>query len=156
MTTVQNQLKESIAALVKLEPSELETELGRRLQETQKEVESGQSLLAASPMTVPQDSAQLAAAPVWLQKLGKNFVESLNTQLYSLVCEEKDPDNVKVRQALGGGAEQIALVISGVLVATFGLLPGIATAVAVIVGKRIIAAGHTALCKTWQGAQPKP
>ena len=33
--------------------------------------------------------------------------------------------------------------------------PRSATAVAVIVGKRIAAAGHDALCKTWKEAQPK-
>ena len=154
-TTVQDQLKESIGALMKLEPSEIETELGRRLEATKKDVEQGQTLLTAAPMIIPPDSTELAAAPVWFRKLGQNFLEKLNTQMYSLVCDQKDADNVKVRQALGGGAEQIALVISGVLVATFGLLPGIATAVAVIVGKRIAAAGHDALCKTWKEAQPK-
>jgi hypothetical protein len=152
MKTVQDQLKDSIEALMKLEPSEIEVELGRRLEETKKELENGQILSVAAPMIVPPDATQLAAAPVWLKDLGQAFVRKLTHQMYSLVCDEKDPDNVKVRQALGGGAQQVALVISGVLVATFGLLPGIATAVAVIVGKRIAKAGQEALCDTWKSS----
>ncbi len=152
MASVQEQLKESIEALMKLEPSEIETELGRRLEATQTELEKGDTLSTAAPMIVPADSTQLAAAPAWLRKLGQNFLQKLNAQMYSLVCDDKDPDNLKVRQALGSGAEQLALVISGVLVATFGLLPGIATAVAVIVGKRIVVAGHESICKTWKDA----
>jgi hypothetical protein len=98
------------------------------------------------------DSTQLAAAPVWLKELGQKFLVKLNRQMYSLVCDERDEDNAKIRAVVGSGAQQLALVMSGVLVASFGLLPGIATAVAVIVSKRLVKAGHQALCDTWKSA----
>jgi hypothetical protein len=152
MISIEEQLNRSIEELMKLEPSEIEVELGRRLEETKKEIEQGHFLSAASPMIVPPDATQLAAAPIWLKDLGQAFVRNLSHQMYSLVCDEKDPENVKLRIALASGTQQAALVISGVLVATFGLLPGIATAVAVIVGKRIAVAGHKTVCDAWKGS----
>jgi hypothetical protein len=150
METVQDQLKGSVDALLGLEQSELMTELGRRLEATRKEVEGGQSLLVASPLVVPQDATQLAAAPLWFKELGEKFLRKLNHQFYSLFCNTQDPDYPKIDLALGDGIEKVALVLSGVLVTSFGLLPGIATAVAVIIAKRVIDAGRKALCETWK------
>ena len=150
MATIQEQLKGSVDALLKLEPSELTVELGRRLEATKEEVERGQELRVASLLAIPPDSTQLAAAPVWLKDLGENFLKKLNHQFYSLFCNKQDPDYPKIDLALGDGIEKVALVLAGVLVTTFGLLPGIATAVAVIVAKRVINAGRDALCATWK------
>ena len=41
-------------------------------------------------------------------------------------------------------------VLSGVFVATFGWLPGIAAVIAVIVAKRFGKSGYDAVCKTWK------
>lgn len=150
MATVQEQLKESIDALMKLDPSEIEIELGRRLEETKKDLAGSAAISAAAPAIPTMDSTQLAAAPVWLRELGQKFLHKFNRQMYSLVCDERDEDNAKIRAVMGSGAEQIALVMSGVLVASFGLLPGIATAVAVIVAKRLVKSTHEALCEQWK------
>jgi hypothetical protein len=150
MSTVEQQLKESIDALMKLEPSEIEIELGRRLEATKKDLVASPTLSAAALVIPPMDSTQLAAAPVWLKELGQKFLVKLNRQMYSLVCDERDEDNAKIRAVVGSGAQQLALVMAGVLVASFGLLPGVATAVAVIVSKRLVKAGHEALCEQWK------
>jgi hypothetical protein len=73
---------------------------------------------------------------------------------HSLVCNKDDPDNAKVVQAAGDSAEKLALVLSGALVSTFGWLPAIATAVAVIIAKRAFKAGHAALCELWKSSLP--
>lgn len=150
MDTIKEQLKGSVDALLGLEPSELAVELGRRLEATKEEVEKGHELLVSSPLVIPPDSTQLAAAPVWLKELGENFVKKLNHQFYSLFCNKDDPDYPKIDFIFGEGIEKVALVLAGVLVTSFGLLPGIATAVAVIIAKRIIGSTRDAVCATWK------
>jgi hypothetical protein len=150
METIQEQLKGSVKALIGLQPSELTTELGRRLEMTREEVEKGHELLVASSIVIPQDSSQLAGAPVWLKQLGENFLKKLNHQFYSLFCNKDDPDYSKIDIVLGDGIEKIALVLAGILVSSVGLLPGIATAVAVIIATRVIKSGREALCSTWK------
>jgi hypothetical protein len=150
MSTVQEQLKESVRILAQLEESEIETELGRRLAATRDELDQADSLSAASVTTVEPDRSELAAAPVWLKELAEEFLRRLNDQMYRLVCDERDPDNARVRQFAGAGVEQLGFVLAGVLVASFGLLPGVAAALGVILAKRITIAGHQALCTTWR------
>jgi hypothetical protein len=105
---------------------------------------------------VPLDQSQLAAAPVWLRRLGQAFLERLNEQMYKLVCDERDEDNAKIRQMASAGVGQLGMVIAGILVASFGLLPGVAAAVAVIIAKRIAKAGQLALCATWKPTTGSP
>jgi hypothetical protein len=156
MTSIQDQLQQSVNALVDLEDSEIETELGRRLSATKEELEKAENLSAAAAIYVPLDKSQLAAAPVWLQRLGQAFLERLNAQMYKLVCDPRDEDNAKIRQVASAGVQQLGMVIAGILVASFGLLPGLAAAVAVIFAKRIAKAGQEALCATWRPTPTPP
>jgi len=149
--SIQQQFEQSVQALMRLEPSEIEVILGQQLSLTNEELRRTGSLSAARPdATRIEDSSQLAAAPIWLRDLGRLFLKKFSAQMYSLLCDTNDPDNAKVVQAAADGAEKLALVLSGVLVSAFGWLPAIAVAVGVIIAKRAAKAGHEALCISWK------
>jgi len=70
--------------------------------------------------------------------------------MYSLICDENDPDNKTIREGAAGGAEKLGYAISGALVITFGWMPGIASVIAVIIMKRMAKSGYAAFCETWK------
>jgi hypothetical protein len=153
---VQKHLEQSVKALLKLQESEMETLLGQELALTRRELENNKPLSAAliPPTGLPEDTAKLAAAPEWLRKLGQRFLEKFSAQMYSLVCDKSDADNAKVVKAIGEGTEKLALLLVGVLMANFAWLPAIASVVAVIIARRVVEAGHGALCQTWKETLP--
>lgn len=147
---MSDRTKATFDQLWKLNPDELELELGRRMILTLQEVQSGQALTLAEPAPPSLDTATLAGPILFLRDVAQRFLEKFNRQLYSLACDPSDPDHDQIRRALDGGAERLGLVLSGMLVASFGLLPGIAGAVAVLVAKRFVKAAHAAVCASWQ------
>lgn len=153
---LEQQLKRSVNALWDLQESELYMVVGNQLALTQREIATRDSLSAMKPATgLPQDTARLAAAPAWLKELGERFERKFNAQMYSLVCDKNDPDNAKVIQAGMDNAEKLALILAGTMVATFGWMPAIASALAVIVAKRLARSGHEALCEVWEKSVKK-
>lgn len=144
------EIAQGVDALFELSESELELELGRRLAQTRQEIQQRAPLTAARGGGPGMDSAQLQAAPDFARKMAERFLTLFNQQMYSLVCDETDPDNKVIRDAAGQGAQALGYALSGVLVATFGWLPGIATVIAVIIAKRVASSSHQALCQTWK------
>lgn len=153
--TVSAQLEQYINELANLDDSELMIELGRRLVETSQEMASTPLLTTAQPTGASLDTAPLAGPLDVLEKIAHKFLNRFNKQLYSLICDPNDPDNPLIRSAIESGTQNLGLVLGGVLVASFGLLPGIATVIAAIILKRIVKAGYSTVCDVWQ-EQLKP
>src|SRR5207253_9644992 len=65
-----------------------------------------------------------------LERAANLFLTRFNKELYSLICNPDDPENPVIRGALESGTQNLGLVLGGVLVASFGWLPGIATVIA--------------------------
>jgi hypothetical protein len=107
-------------------------------------------LTAAAASGPSIDEAKLQGLPEFARKTAERFLSLFNQQMYTLVCDEKDPDNKTIRSAAAQGAEAFGYALSGVFVATFGWLPGIATVIAVIVAKRFANAGFQAVCQSWK------
>lgn len=146
----KTELESGVRSLLGLNEDELEAELGRRLKLTADEL-SRNELLSATRATGPTvDREALQSLPDFARKTGKRFLDKFNQQMYSLICDDKDPDHGKVRSAAAQGAEALGYAISGALVASFGWLPGIATVIAVIIAKRASKAGYQAFCETWK------
>lgn len=146
----KQELKSGVTALLELSESELELELGRRLSQTAEELERDQAVSAARATGPTVDREKLQSLPSFARKVAERFLDRFNRQMFSLICDKKDPDNEKVRSAAAQGAEVLAYVLSGTLVATFGWLPGIATVIAVIIAKRAAKEGYAAFCETWE------
>jgi len=53
--------------------------------------------------------------------------------MYSLICDKDDADHAHIQSAATQGAEALGYVLSGVLVVSFGWLPGVAAVIAVII-----------------------
>jgi hypothetical protein len=87
--------------------------------------------------------------PDVIRKTAHRFLNNFNAQMYSLMCDSTDPDNEKIREAAAAGAQSVGFILSGIFVASFGWLPGIASVIAVIVAKRFATAGYDAVCRTW-------
>src|SRR5918912_1006988 len=153
--TVSEQLERSLHDLVDMDDSELMIELGRRLVETEKEVQSHASLTMAQPTGPSLDKAELAGPLDFLGRTASLFLTRFNEQLYSLICNPNDPDNPVIRTALESGTQSLGLVLGGVLVASFGWLPGIAAVIAAIILKRVVKVGYGATCEAWK-EQLKP
>jgi hypothetical protein len=151
----KTELKSGVHALLELSESELEGELGRRLSQTAEQIDRDEPLSVASATGPTVDREALMSLPDFARKTAERFLNRFNRQMFSLICDKKDPDNDKVRSAAAQGAEVLAYVLSGTLVATFGWLPGIATVIAVIIAKRAAKAGYGAFCETWE-EQLKP
>ncbi|HEY6252458.1 MAG TPA: hypothetical protein VI685_21085 [Candidatus Angelobacter sp.] len=145
-----NELEASIRMLANLSESELELELGRRLLQTAQEIERNESLSAARPTGSTIDKTSLQALPQFVRKTGERFLKMFNQQMYSLICEQTDPDHEKLRVAAMQGLEPLGYTLSGALIATFGWLPGIATVAGVMIAKRIAKSGYKAVCETWK------
>ena len=124
---MSTEIKAGVNALFRLSESELELELGRRLSQTRQEVLNQVALTAASASGPSVDQTQLQALPDVARKTAERFLSLFNHQMYALVCDERDPDNKIIRSAAVQGAEAFGYALSGVLIATFGWLPGIAT-----------------------------
>jgi hypothetical protein len=149
--TVREQLDESVKELFEKSEAELELELGRRLTQTEREIQA-QGMLTTAQATgkLTADKETLQALPDFVRKVAHRFLENFNGQMYALVCDRNDPENAKILEAVAAGAQSLGLVLSGVFVATFGWLPGVAAVIAVIVAKRFGKSGYDAVCKTWK------
>lgn len=147
---MHDSMKKSIELLSKLENEELEVELGRRLAETRKQLQQGFSLTASDFYGPALDQAALQGPMDFLRDVARGFLTRFNEQMYALVCESRDPDNKKIMDALAAGTETLGYVLSGVFVATFGWLPGVASVIAVLVAKRFASASHQAVCDAWK------
>jgi hypothetical protein len=148
--TSKIEIQTDVKALLELSESELETELGRRLSRTAEELERNEALTAAHGMGPTVDRAALQAVPGFVRKVAERFIDKFSKQMYSLICDDKDPDHKQIQTAASQGAEALGYAISGALVVSFGWLPGIATVIAVIIAKRAAKAGYQAMCETWK------
>lgn len=148
--SLQNELNESIKALVNLSDDDLEVELGRRLKINEMEIQAESVLSASGVMPLKLDEAELAGPREFLRNLAHDFLSRFNRQLYSLVCNPEDEDYKLVNAAMGGGAEKVALVVAGVLMAKFAWLPAIVALIASIVAKRAVSGAHESVCAVWK------
>jgi len=146
----KSDLEASIKQLLPLSDSELETELGRRLVETRKELERDADLTVIRAAGGTVDREALQGVPDFARAVADDFLKRFNRQMYSLVCDQKDPDHSTIRTAAGQGLEALGYAISGALVASFGWLPGIAAVIAVIIARRAVKAGYESFCGEWQ------
>ena len=142
--------KFGVQPLLGLSEDELEIELGRRLIQTEEEVSNCQPLTAARAIGFVIDRQALRARAASDQRLAKRFLQKFNSQMYSLICDETHPDNASLRESIRHGVEDMSYAISGMLVATFGWLPGIATVIAVIIAKQAAQAGLGLFCEAWK------
>ena len=105
----KTELESGVRSLLGLNEDELEAELGRRLKLTADEL-SRNELLSATRATGPTvDREALQSLPDFARKTGKRFLDKFNQQMYSLICDDKDPDHGKVRSAAAQGAEALAM-----------------------------------------------
>ena len=148
--SVNTELQSGVQLLWDLSPDELELELGRRLAQTREDLAQGDTLTAARPMGPSVDHEKLMALPQSVRQAAGLFLDKFNREMYSLVCDEKDPDHDTIKKAAVKGADALGYALAGAFVATFGWLPGIATVIAVIVAKRAGKAGYEAMCSTWK------
>jgi hypothetical protein len=148
--TVSGQIEQSMGDLLNLDEAELVQQLGRLLVTTEQQIGSAPSLTAAQAQGPSADAALLASPTDVLERVANRFLKRFNRQLYNLICDPNDPDNPLIRTTLESGTQSLGLVLGGALVATFGWLPGIAAVIAAIIVKRIIKAGHTAVCEVWR------
>jgi len=151
----KTELESGVKALFGLSESELEGELGRRLTQTAEELARDEALSAASVTGPTVDKEALQSLPDFARKAGERFLTRFNVQMYSLICDDKDPEHEKVRSAVAQGGEALGYALSGAFVAAFGWLPGIATVIAVLIAKRAAKSGYEAFCETWK-EQVKP
>jgi len=147
--SVAFKMQEAVKGLSELSDSALELELGRRLVQTKADLESSSSLRFAEPLARVEPEAVMFSSGDLLFVAHK-FLDNVNGQMYSLVCDAKDEDNKKLREAYSTGVESLALVLSGFLVATFGWLPGIASVLAVLIAKRFLKATYDTACQIWE------
>jgi hypothetical protein len=148
--TSKTDIQADVDALVGLTDADLETELGRRLEQTNKELTGNEPLSATRGMGPTVDRAVLMAVPASVRKIAERFLTKFNRQMYSLICDDTDPDHAQIQSAAAQGANALGYAISGALVVSFGWLPGIATVIAVIIAKRAAKAGYQAFCETWK------
>jgi hypothetical protein len=149
MTTTD--LQTSISALVALTDADLELELGRRLELATKAFDLG-DLAPTTRLDRTIDDEQLMGAPDFLRGVARKFQDRFNQQMYSLICEASDLEHAKIREAVTAGAEHLGYVLAGLFFATFGWMPAVATVVGAIVAKRVMKAGHGALCEQWKAS----
>jgi hypothetical protein len=138
-----------IAPLTGLSEDELELELGRRLAQVRDEVNREQLPTAVYPTGPTVDRSSLQALPLGVRNTAQSFLRHFNRQMRSLVCDEKDPDHAKLAKAADEGIDKLALLLTGMLVASLGWLPGLATVIAVLLAKRILSSGLATLCESW-------
>ncbi|MFC1578013.1 hypothetical protein ACFL36_03270 [Thermodesulfobacteriota bacterium] len=147
---ITDQAETTVKVMWDLNLQELEIELGRRLELTRREFDSETSLTAAYPSSPAIDDSELMGSIDELRGIAGKFLNNLNREFYSLVCDRNDPDNKKILAALDKGAESAAYVLVALLAANFGMLPGIAIIVAVLIAKRFAGAAHKTACELWK------
>lgn len=150
MDNLSMEMKSNFEELWDLSSADLEIELGRRIATIRSEYETSPQLSDARPTPPQLDSAKLMGSVDFLQDLARTFLDRFNHQMYALICDPSDPDNPKTLAALEIGVEHFGIFLGGVLVANFGMLPGIAVIVAAILAKRFASAAHMAVCDTWK------
>ncbi len=145
----KSELEAGVKSLLDLSTDELESELGKRLVETRRELESDKDLMAVRATGQTVDRQALQSLPDFARATAQRFLKKFNKQMYSLICDASDPDHATIRTAAGQSAEALGYVLSGALVVSFGWLPGIATVIAVIIAKRAAKSGYDAFCEEW-------
>jgi hypothetical protein len=146
----KTELESGVQALFGLTEAELEGELGRRLTQTAEELDRNEALSAVYATGPTVDREVLQSLPDFARMTAHRFLTRFNSQMYSLICDDTDPEHEKIRSAAAQGGEALGYAISGALVVAFGWLPGIATVIAVIIVKRAAKAGYQAFCETWR------
>jgi len=143
-------LEAGVKALLDLSTDELQLELGKRLVDTRRELDSDKDLMAVRATGQTIDRQALQSVGDFARGAAERFLKKFNKQMYSLVCDAGDPDHAAIRSAATQGAEALGYVISGALVVSFGWLPGIATVIAVIIAKRVANSSYEAFCEEWK------
>ncbi len=146
---IDPQLAQSIQQYTQLSEDHLLAELGRRVEEMEKDP-FGAATRLATVAPPPPDTAALAG-PIAdkLKAIGKRFLAKFNQKLYNLMCNPNDPDNKEIRDAVSSGSQKAGLVLAGVLLANFAWLPGIVAVVASLVLKRFVDAAYDTACSVW-------
>ncbi len=145
----RQELAESIEAYSKLSEDQLLAELGSRVKEMEDDPVEGAIQLAA--VGHPSLDTSKLAGPVAdeLKAIGYRFLQRYNRALYDLMCNPKDPDNAKFKNAILSGGESAGLVLGGFLLAHFFWLPGIVTLVASLLVKKFASCTYDEACFLW-------
>src|SRR6202521_4712303 len=114
--TSRTEIQADVKALFGLSDSDLEVELGRRLAQTKEELKTDKPLAVTHALGPGVDREALAAVPISARKLAERFLDKFNRQMYSLVCDEKDPDHAQIQSAVAQGGEALGYAVSGALV----------------------------------------
>ena len=75
-------------------------------------------------MDATLDRAALQSLPDLTRKIATRFLSKFNREMYSLLCDESDPEHSKVRSAASQGLEALGYALSGALIVTFGWARG--------------------------------
>lgn len=150
-TALAKQMAQNIAETSKLSQAQLMVELGRRLEDLEQETMKASQLKAAKVMAVPKETAALMG-PIAdkLKSIARRFLDRYNRSLYELICNPSDPDNAVIKTAVQQGTEKLGLVLAGILVASFGWLPGLVTVVVALLLKRFVNVTHSTACEIWK------
>src|SRR4029077_14356278 len=139
-----------VQPLLDLSEDELEIELDRRLAQTEEELSNNEPLTAARAIGFAIDRQALQARANFDQNLGKRFLNKFNAQMYSLICDDTNPDNDKLRDSLSQGAAAMSYAISVASVKIVGWFAGIASVISVIIAKQAAHAGFLLFCEAWK------
>lgn len=142
-------LSRRFVAAWKLEHDALEIELGHSLQQVQRDLSRSAPLTHSNPIPKRPDRAVLQGPVDDARKLARLFLGKFKKNLYSAICDPNDPDNQEITAHLKAGADKLGIFIAGMLVMSYGMLPGIAALVAAIFAKRFTNAAHESVCEIW-------
>lgn len=155
MATQSKLSKTAAKKLLASEPDQLYEMLGVRIKASQRDLslqgEYDPSVVYSKHMGPMED----------LQRIGRRMFNKLQIQAYKLVCgadPEDEADRNKIIDALGVSGEAAVVVLSSVLVGTFGLAAAFAGVVAALIIRRFamptLKEGHAAMCEVWKEHLP--
>lgn len=84
--------------------------------------------------------------------LGRRILGRLERELHAVVCgggKDDKEDRESILSAVGAGDVALGTILYGVLVTSFGLAPAVATVVAALLIKRVLAPAGNEVCKFW-------
>jgi hypothetical protein len=106
--TSKTEIQTDVKALIGLTESELEAELGRRLIQTEEELEADKPLSATHGMGQTVDQQQLQALPVFVRTAAERFLKKFNKEMRS------GPGSLnRISASLSGGSAGIRLPSGG-------------------------------------------
>jgi hypothetical protein len=148
---ISNKLETDIKQYMSLSEDELLTQLGARLESVDLEFNQKDSFTAAVPLPPERDRALIMGPKSdALKRLGMRFLKRFNRSLYQVICDASDDDNKQIRDAVGHGADAVAIALGAFLTLHFAWLPGIVVIIASLVAKKFVKDGYEEGCQIWK------